>query len=260
LDTVWGDIVIEVSKVSQRFQTDKGVFQALIDVSLHIPKGDFVAIIGRSGAGKSTFLRTLNGLLVPSEGSILVNGTDITRLPKAGLQKYRRTVGFIFQQFNLVNRLSVMDNVLHGRLGYLPTWRGLLGLYTDRDYEIARAQIASVDLSPKETSRVDELSGGQQQRVAIARAMAQEPALMLADEPAANLDPVLSEEVMRILKMFNEQQGVTVVINIHALDLALKYAKRIIAFKHGKLVFDGTPAALTPDLVDDIYERKEMLV
>lgn len=251
--------MIEVKNVSQTFITPKGPFQALVDVNINIPKRDFVAIIGRSGAGKSTFLRTLNGLLIPSQGSVVVEGTDITRLPKRELQKYRRSVGFIFQQFNLVTRLSVMDNVLHGRLGYLPTWRGLLGLYTERDYQIARQQLARVDLSSKESARVDSLSGGQMQRVAIARAMAQEPTLMLADEPAANLDPVLSEEVLYTLRKFNEQDGVTVVINIHALDLALKYAKRIIAFRRGSLVFDGAPAQLTDDLVDDIYERKEML-
>lgn len=228
-------------------------------MSLSIPKGDFVAIIGRSGAGKSTFLRTLNGLLIPSQGQVVVAGTDITKLPKRELQKYRRSVGFIFQQFNLVTRLSVLDNVLHGRLGYLPTWRGLLGLYSDRDYQIARQQIARVDLSAKETARVDSLSGGQMQRVAIARAMAQEPTLILADEPAANLDPVLSEEVMRTLRRFNDTDGVTVVINIHTLELARQYARRIIAFRRGRLVFDGTPEELTEELVDEIYERKEML-
>lgn len=251
--------MIEVKNVSQIFQTDRGPFQALDDVSISIPKGDFVAIIGRSGAGKSTFLRTLNGLLIPSQGQVVVAGTDITKLPKRELQKYRRMVGFIFQQFNLVTRLSVLDNVLHGRLGYLPTWRGLLGLYTDHDYQIAREQIARVDLSAKETARVDSLSGGQMQRVAIARAMAQEPTLMLADEPAANLDPVLSEEVMRTLRRFNDTDGVTVVINIHTLELARQYARRIIAFRRGRLVFDGTPADLTDELVDEIYERKEML-
>jgi phosphonate transport system ATP-binding protein len=251
--------MIEVKNVSQTFQTARGYFQALADVSLSIPKGDFVAIIGRSGAGKSTFLRTLNGLLIPSQGQVVVAGTDITKLPKRELQKYRRSVGFIFQQFNLVTRLSVLDNVLHGRLGYLPTWRGLLGLYSDRDYQIARQQIARVDLSAKETARVDSLSGGQMQRVAIARAMAQEPTLILADEPAANLDPVLSEEVMRTLRRFNDTDGVTVVINIHTLELARQYARRIIAFRRGRLVFDGTPQELTEELVDEIYERKEML-
>jgi len=249
--------MIEVRDLSHVFQTPRGAFQALAEVSLAIPKGDFVAIIGRSGAGKSTFLRTLNGLLTPSRGQVLVHGTDITRLPKRELQKYRRRVGFIFQQFNLVPRLSVLDNVLHGRLGYLPTWRGLLGLYTDHDYQIARREIARVDLASKETARVDTLSGGQQQRVAIARAMAQEPELILADEPAANLDPVLSEEVMRILKGFNETLGVTVVVNIHTLELARKYARRIVAFRRGRVVFDGAPEALGEDLVDEIYERKE---
>ncbi|RMH54975.1 MAG: phosphonate ABC transporter ATP-binding protein [Deinococcus-Thermus bacterium] len=251
--------MIEVRNLSQTFQTPKGPLQVLVDVNLDIPKGDFLAVIGRSGAGKSTFLRTLNGLLIPTVGSVRVNGTDITKLPKRELQKYRRTVGFIFQQFNLVGRLSALENVLHGRLGYLPTWRGLLGLYREQDYRIAREQLARVDLLAKENARVDSLSGGQQQRVAIARAMAQEPSLILADEPAANLDPVLSEEVMRTLKRFNEEEGVTVVINIHALELALKYAKRIVAFKRGRVVFDGRPEALSEAAVDDLYERKEML-
>ncbi len=181
--------MIEVRNLNQTFQTAKGPLQVLMDVNLEIAAGDFVAVIGRSGAGKSTFLRTLNGLLIPTSGSVIVNGTDITKLPKRELQKYRRTVGFIFQQFNLVSRLSALDNVLHGRLGYLPTWRGLLGLYGEADYQIARQQLERVDLAAKENARVDSLSGGQQQRVAIARALVTDPTLISADEPTGDLDP-----------------------------------------------------------------------
>lgn len=250
--------MIEVRQLGQTFQTPRGVFRALEEVNLSIPSGQFVAIIGRSGAGKSTFLRTLNGLLSPSEGQIWVEGREITRLNRRDLQAYRRQVGFIFQQFNLVNRLSVIDNVLHGRLGYLPAWRGLLGLYSEADYATARQQLQRVSLEDKETARVDSLSGGQQQRVAIARAMAQEPSLILADEPAANLDPMLSEVVLRLLKRFNEEQGVTVLVNIHDLELGRRYAQRIVGFKQGRVVFDGTPQELTPALEDSIYDRQEL--
>jgi phosphonate transport system ATP-binding protein len=242
--------MIEVKHLSKQF---KDGTQALSDVSVSIPKGDFIAVIGLSGAGKSTFLRCLNRLVDPSEGQIIVNGTDVANLRGGALQRYRRTVGFIFQQFNLVKRLSVMDNVLSGRLGYHPTWRGMLGLYTDQDKQIARAYIQNVGLLEKEHTRVDSLSGGQQQRVAIARAMTQEPQLILADEPMASLDPRLSDVILGILKDYNETKGVTVLVNIHVLELAKRYAKRVLAFNKGKLVFDGPIEKLDAALEEDIY-------
>jgi phosphonate transport system ATP-binding protein len=242
--------MIEVRNLGKTFPDGT---RALQDINVTIPDGDFVAAIGLSGAGKSTFLRCLNRLVTPTEGQILVNGSDVARLRGRSLQRYRRTVGFIFQQFNLVTRLHVIDNVLTGRLGYHPTWRGLLGLYAERDIELARTNIRKVGLAEKERTRVSSLSGGQQQRVAIARAMTQEPQLILADEPMASLDPRLSDVILGLLKGFNEEQKVTVIVNIHVLELARRYAKRVLAFNQGKLVFDGPIEALTPELEQEIY-------
>ncbi|MCL5964254.1 MAG: ATP-binding cassette domain-containing protein, partial [Deinococcus sp.] len=171
--------MIEVKNLSKVFPDGT---QALSDISVSVPKGDFVAVIGLSGAGKSTFLRCINRLVEPSGGEVKVGGQEVTRLSLSELQRFRRKVGFIFQQFNLVTRIPVLENVLCGRLGYLPTWRGLLGLFTERDYQVAREQIRRVGLNEKERTRADQLSGGQQQRVAIARALAQEPDIILADE------------------------------------------------------------------------------
>ena len=172
--------MIEVSDLGKTFADGT---RALDGVNVTIPDGDFVAVIGLSGAGKSTFLHCLNRLFDPTEGTILVGGTDVASLRGRALQRYRRTVGFIFQQFNLVTRLSVIENVISGRLGYHATWRGMLGLFSESNYQLAHSNIRNVGLAEKETTRVDSLSGGQQQRVAIARAMTQEPQLILADEP-----------------------------------------------------------------------------
>ncbi|MEJ2290336.1 MAG: phosphonate ABC transporter ATP-binding protein [Deinococcales bacterium] len=227
--------------------------EALRNVNVTIPDGDFVAVIGLSGAGKSTFLRCLNRLVDPTAGTIEVGGSDVARLRGRALQRYRRTVGFIFQQFNLVSRLSVLDNVLSGRLGYHPTWRGMLALYRDRDYELAQAAIREVGLAGKEQTRVDQLSGGQQQRVAIARAMTQEPELILADEPMASLDPRLSDVILGLLRDYNDSRGVTVLVNIHVIELAKRYARRVIAFNKGHLVFDGPVTELDGQLESTIY-------
>jgi len=242
--------LIEVKDLSKTFPDGT---EALKNVSLTIPDGDFIAIIGLSGAGKSTFLRCLNMLVEPTEGEIIVDDQNVTKLRGRALQRYRRKVGFIFQQFNLVNRLTVMDNVLSGRLGYRPAWQGLLGLFSERDEELAKSYISTVGLGEKENTRVDSLSGGQQQRVAIARAMTQEPQLILADEPMASLDPRLSDVILGLLKDYNEEKGVTVLVNIHVLDLAKRYAKRLLAFNKGELVFDGPIEALSDALEEEIY-------
>ena len=242
--------MIEVKNLSKTFPDGT---KALNNVSVTIPDGDFIAVIGLSGAGKSTFLRCLNRLVDPSEGSIVVEGTDVAGLRGRALQRYRRTVGFIFQQFNLVTRLSVLENVLSGRLGYHPTWRGILGLYSDFDRDLAQTYIRNVGLSEKETTRVSSLSGGQQQRVAIARAMTQKPRLILADEPMASLDPRLSDVILGLLKDYNEANGVTVLVNIHVLELAKRYAKRVLAFNRGELVFDGPVEKLNEVLEEEIY-------
>lgn len=242
--------MIEVANLCKVFPDGT---RALSDVSVAVPEGDFIAVIGLSGAGKSTFLRCLNRLVDPSEGSIVVGERDVAKLRGRSLQHYRRTVGFIFQQFNLVQRLSVLDNVLNGRLGYHATWRGLLGMYTESDRALALSAIHDVGLAGKEEARVDTLSGGQQQRVAIARAMAQEPQLILADEPMASLDPRLSDVILGILRDYNEARGVTVLVNIHVLDLAKRYAKRVLAFNKGELVFDGPVTSLDDALETRIY-------
>jgi len=242
--------MIEVSQLSKVFPDGT---RALHDVDASIPDGEFVAVIGLSGAGKSTFLRCLNRLVDPTGGAIHVDGRDVAQLRGRALQRYRRTVGFIFQQFNLVSRLTVLDNVLSGRLGYHPTWRGLLALYRDTDYELARAAIREVGLAGKEDTRVDQLSGGQQQRVAIARAMTQEPELILADEPMASLDPRLSDVILGLLKDYNQRRGVTVLVNIHVIELAKRYANRVIAFNHGTVIFDGPVEQLDDTLETRIY-------
>ena len=242
--------MISVKNLSKTFPDGT---QALKGINVDIPDGDFIAIIGLSGAGKSTFLRCLNRLNNATEGQIIVKGQDIVSLRGPALQHYRRTVGFIFQQFNLVTRLSVLDNVLTGRLGYHPTWKGMLGLYNDYDKTLAQTNIKKVGLEEKELTRVDALSGGQQQRVAIARAMTQEPQLILADEPMASLDPRLSDVILGLLKAYNEEQGVTVLVNIHVLELAKRYAKRVLAFNKGELVFDGPVSALDKALEEEIY-------
>ena len=249
--------MIEVKNLGKTFE-DGTV--ALKDVNLTIPDGDFIAVIGLSGAGKSTFLRCLNRLENPTSGEIIVDGTDVAKLRGRALQRYRRTAGFIFQQFNLVDRLTVMENVLTGRLGYYSTLQGVLGLFSERDELLARDYIRMVGLDEKENTRVDSLSGGQQQRVAIARAMTQEPQLILADEPMASLDPRLSDVILGLLKDYNEKNNVAVLVNIHVIELAKRYAKRILAFNKGELVFDGPVEVLDDALEEEIYSGSlEML-
>jgi len=242
--------MIQVEALSVTFPNGT---RALDNVSVQVGEGEFVAVIGLSGAGKSTFLRTLNGLVRPTSGSVRVGGVEVAGLSGRALSRFRRTVGFIFQQFNLVPRLTALENALHGRLGYLPTWKGLLGLYSETDRRLAEAYLEQVGLAEKKHVRVDALSGGQQQRVAIARAMIQEPQLVLADEPMASLDPRLSDVILGLLKDYNRERGVTVLVNIHVLELARRYAERVLAFNQGRLVFDGPVAALTEETAKKIY-------
>lgn len=232
---------------------DGAEFTALRDVAIEIPAGQFIAVIGLSGAGKSTFLRCLNRMAEPATGTLLFEGRDVTHVQGAELIALRRQIGFIFQQFNLVKTISVLKNVLSGRLSHVPWLRSMLGRFSGRDREIALRYLKEVGLSDKIHSRADRLSGGQQQRVAIARALAQEPKVILADEPMASLDPKLAEVVLQILRRFNRSEGITVVVNLHILQLARAYADRILAFRTGELAFDGTPDELTQEIVDEIY-------
>lgn len=233
---------------------DGGKTYALKDVNLEIQQGEFIAIIGLSGAGKSTFLRAINGTNNPVEGSLEVLGHKVETLQGRDLVNLRKQVGFIFQQFNLVKSLSVLQNVLVGRVAYAPLWRTLTGLYSDDDKAIAKGALDAVGLDGRYHERARNLSGGQQQRVAIARALVQEPKIILADEPMASLDPKLSEVVIEMLSRINEERRITVLVNIHVLELAKKYAKRMIAFRKGKVVFDGPPSDLTDERIEEIYQ------
>ncbi|MFH1514848.1 MAG: phosphonate ABC transporter ATP-binding protein [bacterium] len=247
--------MIKVESLHKYF--NDGAVHALKNVNVTINDGEFVAIIGSSGAGKSTFLRSINRLIEPEKGSrIFIDGTEVTSLNLNQIVKVRRKIGFIFQQFNLVDKLNVLQNVLTGRVGFNPVYKTMLGQFSRNDLEIAVRFIREVGLIDKLYTRSDNLSGGQQQRVAIARAMAQEPSIILADEPMASLDPKLSQVILGLLKKFNQEQGITVLVNLHVLELALQYADRILGFKHGELVFDGAPNDLNKANIENIYSAK----
>ena len=233
---------------------------ALKDVSFDVRDGEFLAIIGLSGSGKSTLLRCINRLIDPTSGSVIWNDQNITEAGGAELRQIRRQIGMIFQHFNLVKRSSVTTNVLTGRLGYVhPVW-SLLGRFTRDDRRRALAALERVGIADKADNRADQLSGGQQQRVGIARALMQEPQLLLADEPVASLDPVLSHSILRYLEVLNQQDKITVLCSLHFLDLVHRYATRVVGLKDGELVFDGLPSELTPEKFKEVYgEEAEMV-
>jgi phosphonate transport system ATP-binding protein len=222
-----------------------GGIRALDDVSLDVAPGEFVALIGPSGAGKSSLLRCLNGLVVPTAGEVTVGGEAVTGASEERLRRIRARVGFVFQQFNLLRRLTVLENVLVGRLAHVPRWRSLIAWFPVADMVQARGVLERVGLAGLADRRADTLSGGQQQRVAIARALVQEPRLLLADEPMASLDPALAHTVMELLRRINEEDGITVITSLHVLELAQAYARRIIALRDGHVVHDGSPESLS---------------
>jgi phosphonate transport system ATP-binding protein len=217
---------------------------ALRDVSFQVDDGEFLAIIGLSGSGKSTLLRCINRLIEPTEGRVVWNGTDITALRPSELRKVRRQIGMVFQHFNLVRRLPVITNVLTGRLGYVRPSQSLFNYFSRADRRRALDNLERMGLGNKAYVRADSLSGGQQQRVGIARALMQEPKLILADEPVASLDPVLSHSIMKYLEQLNKEDGITVLCSLHFLDLVHRYATRVIGLKDGQLVFQGLPNEL----------------
>lgn len=227
----------------------------LKNINLHIDPGEFVVIVGLSGAGKSTLLRSINRLNEISEGEILIDGRSITKASGKELRRFRRDIGMIFQNFNLVKRSSVLRNVLSGRVGYHSTLRTLFGLFPKRDVELAFDALERVNIAEKAYARADELSGGQQQRVSIARALAQEAKIILADEPVASLDPLTTRQVMDDLKRINTELGITTVVNLHFIDLAREYATRIVGLRAGELVFDGPVETATDDAFSEIYGR-----
>ena len=234
--------------------TYPGGLVALKNIDLDIEAGEFVVVVGLSGAGKSTMLRCVNGL-VPVAGSVLTDGMEVVGASRKELREIRSKVGMIFQTFNLVNRSSVLNNVLVGRLAHVPRWRSMLGIWPDEEKEIAFQSLERVGIVEKAYVRASDLSGGQQQRVGIARALAQEPDIILADEPVASLDPVTSHMVMRDLQRINRELGITTLINLHFLDLARQYGKRLIGLNDGEVVFDGDISEVDDAIFRQIYGR-----
>ncbi|WP_408639929.1 phosphonate ABC transporter ATP-binding protein [Desulfovibrio subterraneus] len=218
-----------------------------------------VGIIGPSGTGKSTLLRCINRLIEPTSGKIIVAGQDITSLSGTRLRLARRHIGMVFQEFNLVERLSVIENVLCGRLGYLPSWRAWLRKFPQEDINQAFKLIDQVGLGEFATQRADSLSGGQRQRVGIARAMMQNPDVIMADEPTSSLDPKTSVEIMELLKQVSATQHIPVLINIHDVNLAQRFCDRIIGMSQGHIVFDGPPSELSPEHLKQIYGGEDWL-
>jgi phosphonate transport system ATP-binding protein len=231
-----------------------GAKAAVDNVSFSVTPGSFVGVIGRSGAGKSTLLRTINRLAPVSEGRIFYKGVDVTALRGRELRQWRARSAMIFQQFNLVGRLDVLTNVLMGRLSEIPFWRSLAQLWPEEDIAVAMSALEQFDMAQLAAQRADQLSGGQQQRVAIARALVQEPELILADEPIASLDPRNTKVVMDALLRINKHFGMTVLCNLHSLDLARSYCDRLIGMSAGRVVFDGAPAALTEHIARELYD------
>jgi len=230
-------------------------------VSLAVPAGQMLGIIGQSGAGKSTLLRLIDRLVEPSAGRILADGRDITALRGAALRLWRRDCAMVFQQFNLVQRLDVLSNLLIGRLAHLTPPRRALALVTGgfpaADRALALAALDRFGLLAVALQRAETLSGGQQQRVAICRALLQQPRIILADEPIASLDPANAETVMQALRTVNRTEGITVLVNLHHLDTAREYCDRIVAMQAGRVVFDGPPRALTAERIAAIYSISE---
>jgi len=230
-----------------------GTKSAVDNASFSIEPGTFVGVIGRSGAGKSTLLRMINRLTQPTAGKIVFDGVDVTALNGRELREWRARSAMIFQQFNLIGRLDVLTNVLMGRLAAVSSMRALLKLWPDADKAVALAALEQFQIASLAAQRADQLSGGQQQRVAIARALVQEPDIILADEPIASLDPHNTKLVMDSLQRINRDLGITVMCNLHSLELARSYCSRLIGMSAGKVVFDGTPEQLTAAEAQRLY-------
>jgi phosphonate transport system ATP-binding protein len=230
-----------------------GTKAAVDNASFSVAPGSFVGVIGRSGAGKSTLLRMINRLAEPTEGRILYDGVDVTALRGRDLRQWRARSAMVFQQFNLIGRLDVLTNVLMGRLATVSPMRALLKLWPDADKAVALAALEQFDIASLAVQRADQLSGGQQQRVAIARALVQEPDIILADEPIASLDPHNTKVVMDALQRINRDFGITVICNLHSLELAGGYCGRLIGMASGRIVFDGTPQQLTESEASRLY-------
>ncbi len=234
----------------------EGGVRALEDVSLTVDEGEFLVVIGLSGSGKSTLMRCINRLVEPTGGQVLYRGIDVTAASPEELRRIRRRIAMVFQHFNLVRRSTVLTNVLSGRLGYVNPWASLLHRFPPQEVQRAMQNLERVGIAEKAYARADTLSGGQQQRVGIARALMQEPELILADEPVSALDPATSHGVLRHLEAINRDDGITVICNLHFLDLARRYGTRIVALKEGRLIFDGKPAEVDRGWFREIYGQE----
>lgn len=229
---------------------------ALREVSFEVPDGQFLAVVGLSGSGKSTLLRCINRLIEPTSGEIWWNDIKLSHVTGEELRRARRKIGMIFQQFNLVERSTVLTNVLSGRLGYVNPITSVLNRFPEADIQRAYVAMERVGIHGKADNRADELSGGQQQRVGIARALMQEPELVLADEPVASLDPALAHSIMRHLQLINREDKITVLCSLHFLDLVQQYSTRAVALNEGQLVFDGRPEEIDDARFEEIYGRE----
>lgn len=247
--------MLQLHRVNKTFP---GGIQALRDVTLTIQRGEFVVIVGESGAGKSTLLRTINGLVRPDSGQVLVRGRDIASLGKEELRRLRRGIGLIFQDFNLVEPSPVLTNVLTGRLGYLSPWKTILGMFPPEDVAMAQGALERVGLADKMYNKARDLSGGQKQRVSIARALVQHPHTILADEPVASLDPPAARDILGWFRMINQQEGITVIVNLHDSGLAAEFGQRLVGMREGEIVHDGPGAEVDGETFSQIYGRTSL--
>jgi phosphonate transport system ATP-binding protein len=242
--------LLELSNVSKQYGKDT---LALSDVNFSVNEGEFISIIGPSGAGKSTLLRCINRMIDANRGEIVFDNVNVLDLKKRDLRKLRTKIGMIFQHYNLVSRLSVIENVLHGRLGYKSVISGALGFYSEEEKKQAISLLKILGLEDQMYKRCDQLSGGQKQRVGIARALIQNPKLLLCDEPIASLDPNASKVIMDHLKNISTSMGITVLVNLHQVDVALAYSDRVIGVSKGKVVYNGSPSDITNEEIHGIY-------
>jgi len=244
------DTVLSVQNISKTYPNGT---KALRNVSFDVKRGEFIVVIGPSGSGKSTLMRSLNRLVDVTNGTILVDGENLTKASGRKLRSVRRRIAMVFQHANLVGRLTVLQNVLHGRMGHMSTLAGMFGRYSETDKQTAVSLLSEIDLGEHMYNRASELSGGQKQRVGIARAIIQDPTVLLCDEPIASLDPSVSKVIMDMIYQMATSRNITAIVNLHQIDVALKYATRIIGMHKGEVVFDGTPAELTKDTIELIY-------
>lgn len=246
--------MLQLNQLTKQYATGD---LALKGVELEIPKGQVVALIGPSGAGKSTLIRCINRLVEPTSGTVELNGKELTRLGSGALRQARRRMGMIFQEYALVERLTVMENVLSGRLGYVGFWRSFLRRYPQIDVDEAFRLLERVGLDHMADKRADELSGGQRQRVGIARALIQDPELLLVDEPTASLDPKTSRQIMRLICELCAERDLAAIVNIHDVALAQMFVQRVVGLRLGEVVYDGPPNQLTPDTLTQIYGEED---